>query len=67
MGYEIEILPDGKIRQSRIPGTPQLSFQELRKQAPLVMKLIQTVHGTRRSYETLAKSVGFDDLIRKQK
>jgi len=59
MGYEIEILPDGKIRQTRRAGAPRQDSETLRKQVPRMMSLIQSVHGTRRRFETLAKSKEF--------
>ena len=59
MGYEIEILPDGKIRQTRRAGAPRQDVETLRKQAPRMMSLIQSLHGTRQRLETLAKSKEF--------
>ena len=56
MGYEIEILANGTIRQTKMPGSPKLPQEELKKQGPRMMKLIEAVHGKRRRYETLAKS-----------
>ena len=59
MGYEIEILPDGKIRHTRSAGAPRQNVETLRKQAPRMVSLIQSVHGTRQRLETLAKSKEF--------
>jgi hypothetical protein len=59
MGYEIEILPDGKIRQTRSAGVPRQDVETLRKQAPRMVSLMQAVHGTRQRLETLAKSKEF--------
>jgi hypothetical protein len=59
MGYDIEILPDGKIRQTPREGAPRLNIEPLRKQAPRMMSLIQALHGTRPRFEILAKSKEF--------
>lgn len=59
MGFEIEILPDGKIRQSRSESAPRQDADTLKKQAPRMMSLLQSVHGTRPRLETLAKSKEF--------
>lgn len=59
MGYEIEILENGSIRQTKMPESPKVSIEELRKQTPRMMKLIEAVHGKRRHSVTLAKSDGF--------
>lgn len=59
MGYEIEILSDGKIRQTRRAGAPCQDVETLRKQAPRVASLVQCLHGTRQRFETLAKSKPF--------
>jgi hypothetical protein len=59
MGYEIEILPDGGIRQTRSAGAPRPDAEALRKQGPRMMSLIQSIHGTRHRFETLAKSKDF--------
>jgi hypothetical protein len=57
MGYQIEVSPDRKrIRQSLAPGAPRPSLDEAKKGAPKIMKLIETVHGTRRPIEVLRKS-----------
>jgi hypothetical protein len=56
MGYEIEILSDGAIRQTRTPGAPRPSIELARAQAPRMMSLIQSVRGSRVRIETLAKS-----------
>lgn len=59
MGYEIEILPDGKICQTMRAGAPRQDVVTLGKQAPRMMSLIQSLHGTRQRLETLAKSKEF--------
>jgi len=56
MGYEIEILPDRKIRQTRRAGAPRQDIDELRKTTPRMMSLIQSLHGTRQRFEILARS-----------
>ena len=56
MGYEIEILPDNKIRQTRRAGAPRRDLETLRNQTPRMMSLIQSLHGTRQRFEILAKS-----------
>lgn len=59
MGYEIEVLPDGKIRQTRRQGVPRQDIETLRQQAPRMLSLMQSVHGQRPRFETLAKSKDF--------
>lgn len=59
MGYEIEILPGGRISQRRRKGATPPDIETARKQAPRLMALIQSVHGKRQHYETLAKSEEF--------
>lgn len=56
MGYEIEILPDNKIRQTPRAGAPRRDLETLRNQTPRMMSLIQSLHGTRQRFEILAKS-----------
>lgn len=56
MGYDIEILPDRKIRQTRRAGAPLQDIETRRVQALRMMSLIQTLHGTRQRFEILAKS-----------
>ena len=56
MGFEIEILPDGRIRQSKVLGAPHQDLETIKKQTPRIMQLMQTVHGKRTRFETLAKS-----------
>jgi hypothetical protein len=51
MGYEIEVSTDGReIRQRRIAGAPRLDVETARKQAPRMMSLLQSVHGTRHRF-----------------
>jgi hypothetical protein len=59
MGYEIEILPDRKIRQTRRAGVPRHDVATQRKRTPRMMSLIQSLHGTRQRLEILAKSKEF--------
>jgi hypothetical protein len=59
MGYEIEILPDGSIRQARIAGAPRQDIETIRRMPPRIMMLIQSVHGKRQRSEILAKSKEF--------
>jgi len=59
MGYDIEILPDRKIRQTLTPGAPRRDRETLRKQIPHMMSLMQCLHGTRPRLEILAKSKEF--------
>ena len=59
MGYDIEVLPDGRIRQTPKPGAPRRDIETLRKQTPRMMSLIQAVHGTRQRFEILGKSKEF--------
>lgn len=56
MGFEIEVLPDGKIK---IAGKPRQDVETLRTQVPRMISLMQSVHGTRQRLETLAKSKEF--------
>ena len=59
MGYEIEVLPDGKIRQTRRTDAARQNIETLRKQAGRMLSLMQAVHGKRARLETLAKSKDF--------
>jgi hypothetical protein len=59
MGYEIEFLSHGKIRQTKRAGAPRHDIETLRKQAPHMMSLIQSLRGTRPRFEVLAKSKEF--------
>jgi len=59
MGYEIEVLPDGKIRQTRRKDAPRQNIETLRMQAMRMLSLMQAVHGTCPRIETLAKSEDF--------
>ena len=59
MGYDIEILPNGAIRQTKRPDAPRHDIETLRMQVPRMMSLIQSVHGRRQRVETLAKSKEF--------
>ncbi len=56
MGYEIEILSDNKIRQTRRAGAPRHDLETLRNQSPRMMSLIQSLRGTRQRFEILAQS-----------
>jgi hypothetical protein len=59
MGYEIEILPDRTIRQTHSEGGPRHDRETLRRTAPRIMSLIQSLRGTRQRVEILAKSKEF--------
>jgi hypothetical protein len=59
MGYEIEVLSDGKIRQTRRKDAPRQDVETLRMQAMRMLSLMQAVQGTRPRIETLAKSEDF--------
>jgi hypothetical protein len=59
MGYEIEAVPNGKIRQTRRPDAPPQDHESIRKATPRMMSLIQSLSGTRQRYEILAKSKEF--------
>ena len=52
MGYDVEFLPDGKIRQTPRVGAPR----DLPKISPRMISLIQDLHGTRQRFEILARS-----------
>jgi hypothetical protein len=57
MGYQIEVSPDRKrIRQSLAKGANSPPRDEAKKTAPRMMKLIQTLRGTRRPMQVLRKS-----------
>lgn len=57
MGFQIEVSTDRKqIRQTRKPDAPLLDKAALRKMAPRMMSLIQSLKGTRQRLEVLAKS-----------
>lgn len=60
MGYEIELLPDGKIRQSGKRGSPPKPIDFIRKETPRMMQLMKAVHGRREKLETLAQSKDFE-------
>ena len=60
MGYDVEVQSDGKIRQTKKPEAPKRDFETLKQQAPRMMALVQSVHGTRPRFETLAKSKEFE-------
>jgi hypothetical protein len=59
MGYEIEILPGERVRQSRRPGAKRHDLETLKKTTPRMMELIQAVRGVRQRWETLVKSKEF--------
>ena len=60
MGYEIEVSEDQKqIRQKKLPGAPPVDRETARKQIPRMVSLLQSVHGKRPRFETLAKSKEF--------
>jgi len=59
MGYEIEFLPDGKIRQTRSANAPKQDIESLRKATPRMMMLIHSLRGRRTRLEVLAKSKEF--------
>jgi hypothetical protein len=44
MGYEIDRLADGRIRQTWRAGAPRPDIETLRKTTPRMMSLIQSVH-----------------------
>jgi len=56
MGYEIERLADGRIRQTWRAGVPRPEIETLRKTTSRMMSLIESAHGTRQRFEILAKS-----------
>jgi hypothetical protein len=57
MGFQIELSADRKqIRQTRRPDAPLHDKAALRKMAPRMMSLIQSLKGTRQRFEVLAKS-----------
>jgi len=57
MGFQVEVSPDRKqIRQTRRADAPLQDKAALRKMAPRMMSLIQSVKGTRQCFEVLAKS-----------
>jgi hypothetical protein len=58
-GYEIEILSDGTIRQTRRPGVRPPDANEARRQALRMASLIPAIHGTRQRLEIVAKSKEF--------
>lgn len=59
MGYEIEVLPNRQIRQTRRAGAQHQDRESIRKTTPRMMSLIQSLHGTRQRFEILAKSKEF--------
>jgi hypothetical protein len=59
MGYNIEILGDGKLRQTRREGAPRQDSETIRKSTPRMMALLRAIHGKRQRYDILAKSKEF--------
>jgi hypothetical protein len=59
MGFEIELLPDRTIRQTRLEGGPRHDRETLRRTAPRIVSLMQSLRGTRQRFEILAKSKEF--------
>lgn len=59
MGFEIEVLTNGKIRQTRRKDAPRPDVETARSQAGRMLSLLQAVHGRRPRIETLAKSKDF--------
>jgi hypothetical protein len=63
MGYDIEVSADRRrITQKRKEGAPRDDIETIRKQSPRMVYLLQSVHGTRRPFEILAKSKEFIDV-----
>jgi hypothetical protein len=60
MGYQVEIMPDHSIQQTRLPGASMPDAEAIRKQLPRMMALIQTVHASLHRFEVLAKTEGFE-------
>jgi hypothetical protein len=56
MGYEVEILAEGKIRLRRREGAPRQDRESLQEMTPQMISLIHAVHGKRTRHEILAKS-----------
>ena len=63
MGYEIEILPNQQIRQTRRAGAPYQDRESIRKTTPRMMSLIQSLHGRRQRFQILAKSKEFEAIV----
>jgi hypothetical protein len=61
MGYDIVILPDRKIRQEWRADVPRPDLETIRRTTPRMMKLMQSVHGTRQISEVLAESKDSSD------
>jgi hypothetical protein len=59
MGYEIEILSDGSIRQTPLENMPRPDLETLKRQALRMGMLIQSIGGKRTQIEILARSEGF--------
>jgi hypothetical protein len=59
MDYDVEILPDRKIRLRWKPGAPRRDRETLRQQVTRMMSLIQCLQGTRPRFEILTKSKEF--------
>jgi hypothetical protein len=57
MGFQVEVSPDRKqIRQTRMPDAPLHDKAALRRMAPRMISLIQSLKGTRQRFEVLARS-----------
>lgn len=62
MGYEIKVSTDRKeTGLTWKPGAPRPDMETARRTAPRIMSLLQSVHGTRRRMEILARSRGFSE------
>jgi hypothetical protein len=59
MGWDIELLPDRTIRQTRRADVPLQDLETTRKTTPRMMTLLQSVEGRRQRCEVLAKSSEF--------
>jgi hypothetical protein len=63
MGFEIEVLPDRKIRQTWRTGAPRQDIETIRRTIPRMMMLIRAVHGSRERFEILASSKEFQSVV----
>ena len=59
MGCEIEVLPDGRIRENLKTGALRQDIETIRQQMPRRFSLIKSLSGTRDRIEILAKSKEF--------
>jgi hypothetical protein len=59
MGYEIEMLANGTIRQTPMPNVPRQDMETAKSQGVRMGALIESIRGKRPQFEVLARSKGY--------